>query len=250
LNISKKALVRSDYTNASFPTLDEDIISFSTPHETWIKARGTGKTGWSFLSNKSAGVQPIEPGSVLINSSFEDGLTGWTELSETGSDGDFIPYSGSQGGDVGIFPNPPSGHHAVISSQGGPCSTVIYQDFNVPNLVNRAYVSFYYAMQNFAEVWEINPTLSYNIESPNQHATVDIMTTSADPFSMDEGDVLYNLYASKNTDPYYSDYQKVTIDITDFLKQHTGETLRFRIGEVDNVFYQYFGIDDVNLVIT
>lgn len=260
LSLSKKAFALPYKSKAWYPTLKEEVISFATDSETWIKKSGNGKTGWSFLTNKSAFAEQIGIQSLLNNPSFEDGLNGWTVLYETGSEGDVFTYSGSYTNNLpysGAF-NPPSGDHAVITDQGGPTTSVLYQDFFVPHVVNNASISFYYAVFNTADFWAIGSNMDFvglytgpGGPPANQFASIDIMNTVADPLSLASIDgILVNLYTSQESDPLFSDYQKLTFNITSYLQNCLGQTMRFRAAQVDNMNVLAFGLDDVCLVIT
>jgi hypothetical protein len=250
LPFTKKAFALQYKSKVWYPTLKEEVISFSTDSETWIKKNGNGKTGWSFLTSKSSIIEelPFVPReSLLINPSFEDGLNGWTVLYETGSDGDVFTYSGSIGAPYSGSFTPPSGDHAVLTDQGGPTTSVLYQDFDVPSVVNNASISFYYAVWNGADNWVIGPNLEY-AGPDNQFATIDIMNTVADPLSIASIDgILVNLYTSQVTDPLFSDYKKLTFDITSYLQDCLGQTMRFRVAQVDNLNPLLVGLDDVIL---
>lgn len=249
LSLPKKSFATQYKNEIWYPTLKEEVITFATDSETWVKKSGSGKTGWVFITNKSVFARQLPIPSLLINPSFEDGLNGWTVLFETGSDGGVFTYTGSYTGD---FPysgalNPPSGEHAVITDQGDPTTSVLYQDFFVPSVVNHATISFYYAIINAADHWAVGPNLDFD-GPENQYATIDIMSPSADPFGL--GDVLVNLYTTQETDPLFSDYQRVTVDITSHLQNCLGQTMRFRAAQVDNMAPLHFGLDEVSLIIT
>ena len=260
LPFTKKAFALQYKSKVWYPTLKEEVISFATDSETWIKKSGNGKTGWSFLTSKSSIIEelPFVPReSLLINPSFEDGLNGWTVLYETGSMGDVFTYSGSIGYPYSGSFTPPSGHHAVITDQGGPTTSVLYQDFYVPSVVNNASISFYYAVYNTADFWAIGSNMDFvglytgpGGPPANQFATIDIMNTVADPLSLASIDgILVNLYTSQESDPLFSDYQKLTFNITSYLQDCLGQTMRFRAAQVDNINVLAFGLDDVILTI-
>ena len=251
LNITKRRFALQYQSEIWFNFLTEDIIGFEKENETWIKSFGTGKTGWTFVSNDSFLSESSDIPSLLINGSFEDGLNGWTVLFETGSTGIVQTYTGSYTNDFpvsGAF-NPPSGEHAVITDQGDPTTSVLYQDFYVPPVVNHASISFYYAILTYANQWVVGPNMDY-AGPPNQYASIDIMNTVADPLSIASVDgILVNLYTTQVSDPLFSDYQKLTFDITSFLQNCLGQTMRFRAAQVDNMAPLLLGLDEVVLTI-
>src|SRR5262249_27244193 len=81
----------------------------------------------------------------------------------------------------------------------------------------------------------------------NQQARVDVITTTANPFSVAPADVLQTLFRTKVGDPLVSGYSTVTTDLTAFFNAHAGQTVRLRFAEVDNQFYFQFGVDRVTL---
>jgi hypothetical protein len=253
LDITKRRFALKYQNEIWYNSLTEDIIGFEQENETWIKTSGTGKTGWSFVSNRSLLAQPVAVQSLLINPSFEDGLNGWTVLYETGSGGEVYTYSGSINYPYeGAF-TPPSGDHAVLTNQGGPTTSVLYQDFFVPHVVNNASISFYYAVYNTADFWAVGSNMDFvglGGPPPNQFASIDIMNTVADPLSLTSLDgILVNFYTSQESDPLFSDYQKLTFDITSYLQDCLGQTMRFRVAQVDNMNALLVGLDDVILTI-
>jgi hypothetical protein len=89
--------------------------------------------------------------------------------------------------------------------------------------------------------------LDFATPALNQQARVDVMTTSADPFSLD---ILQNLYQTAPGDPLVSGYTSFLFDISPLLLAHPGETLRLRFAEVDNVFFFNLGVDAVSIDVT
>src|SRR5262249_23486883 len=81
----------------------------------------------------------------------------------------------------------------------------------------------------------------------NQQARVDIITTTADPFSVAAADVLLNVFQTHPGDPATSGYTVDTTDLTSLLAAHGGETLRLRFAEVANQFFFNFGVGGVSL---
>jgi hypothetical protein len=188
-------------------------------------------------------VAAAEAAPLLTNGGFESGLTTWTVLDQTGGSGSWFSQSGTLSPIVGFtVPNPPDGNFAAMTDQTGPGSHVLYQDFVVPSDVTSGSLSFDYLISNQAGFFTPN-TLDFTV-SPNQQARVDIITTSADPFSVAAADVLFALLApNANT----ATYQTFSTNLTAFLQAHEGETLRLRFAEVDNQLFFNMGVDAVNL---
>lgn len=180
----------------------------------------------------------------LSNGGFESGLSGWTTADQTGSDGTFYVQSGilspTSSSDV---PAPPQGTSAAMSDAGAPGSHVLYQDFVAS--AGNATLSFQLFIGNRADAFYTPATLDFSTPELNQQARVDILTTSADPFSVMAADILMTLYQTNIGDALVDGYFTVSQDISALLAAHSGETLRLRFAEVDNVFISQMGVDNV-----
>jgi hypothetical protein len=84
-------------------------------------------------------------------------------------------------------------------------------------------------------------------ERINQQARVDIMSVTADPFSVAPGDVLMNLFQTMPGDPLVSGYTDFSVDITSLLQANLGQPLRLRFAQVDNVLNFNFGVDAADI---
>jgi len=181
---------------------------------------------------------------ILVNGSFESGLTGWTVVDQADGSGSWYSQTGTASPLNGFsVPAPPDGSSAAMTDQFGPGSHVLYQDFVVPAEVTTASLSFDYFIGNQAGVFFTPDTLDYSGD-PNQQTRVDIITTSADPFSVAPTDVLLALLAPNANTATYDTFATI---LTAFLQAHEGETLRLRFAEVDNQLFFNMGVDAVNL---
>jgi hypothetical protein len=194
---------------------------------------------------------------LLTNIGFEAGLAGWTTANQVGSEGSFLLQTGTQSPlTMTVVPPPPEGTNAAMTDATGPGSHVLYQDFVVPLTLPGAVVTFSLFVNNVAPDFFVAPHLDFaNTDLDpllriNQQARVDIMTTTADPFSVAAGDILQTLFQTQPGDPLVSGYNNFRINITPLLLAHQGETLRLRFAEVDNVLNFNFGVDnvDVNII--
>jgi len=196
---------------------------------------------------------------VITNGGFESGLTGWTTADQTGGDGTFNVQSGISSPLNGFtVPAPPEGNNAAMTDSFGPGSHVLYQDFLVPAFSGQATLRFsLYANNGYGSPdFYVRPDLDFaatsqtGSETLNQQARADLMTAASDPFSVAGADVLLNLFQTNPGDPLVSGYGSYQIDVTQLLQTLTGQTLRIRFAEVDNVAPFNFGVDDVDLVIS
>lgn len=181
----------------------------------------------------------------LSNGGFESGLAGWTTADQIGSFGTFFVQNGTVSPNSGFdVPAPPQGISAAMSDAQGPGSYVLYQDFMAS--AGNATLSFQLFIGNRAEVGFFTPpTLDFSTADLNQQGRVDILTTSADPFSLAAVDILMTLYQTNVGDALVDGYFTVSHDISALLAAHSGETLRLRFAEVDNVNSFQMGVDNV-----
>lgn len=182
---------------------------------------------------------------LLMNGSFESGLTAWTVVDQANGNGSWFSQTGvSSPSNSFNVPAPPDGSFAAMTDQFGPGSHVLYQDFVVPADVTSASLSFDYFINNVNGTFATPNTLDFTLAVANQQTRVDVITTSADPFSVMPADVLLALLApNANT----AAYQAFAASLTAFLQAHEGETLRLRFAEVDNIGNFNMGVDAVNL---
>src|SRR5215831_16754235 len=187
---------------------------------------------------------------IISNGGFESGLASWTRADQVGSAGTFSSQSGTVSPVSGnMVPAPPQGTTAAMTDALGPGSHSLYQDFTAT--AGSAALSFALFIGNRASLeggftgFATPASLDFSTPTLNQQARVDILTTTADPFSVAAGDVLRNLYQTKVGDPLISGYNTITTDITALLAAHVGETLRLRFAETDNVSPFQLGVDNV-----
>jgi hypothetical protein len=193
---------------------------------------------------------PLRAG-LITNGGFEAGLAGWTVANQVGSDGTFFVQSGTMSPlGTSAVPAPPQGTQAAMTDAQGPGSHVLYQDFVIPSLVPGAFINFSLLINNLADRFETPNHLDFATPDLNQRARVDIVTTSADPFSLNTADVLLNVYETQVGDPLVSGYTNFLVDVTTLLQGRQGETLRLRFAGVDNVGPFNFGVDAVDINVT
>jgi hypothetical protein len=186
--------------------------------------------------------------SLILNGGFESGLAGWTAADRIGSDGTFFLQTGTSSPVNGFpVPPPPEGTFAAMTDSQAPGSHILYQDFLVPTSLGGGTIGFSLFINNMADNFYTPSHLDFSTPDLNQQARVDVMTTSADPFSLD---VLQNLYQTLPGDPLVSGYTSFLLDISPLLLSHAGETLRLRFAEVDNVFFFNLGVDAVSIDVT
>jgi len=131
----------------------------------------------------------------------------------------------------------------------GPGSHVLYQDFVIPTGVTSANITFRLYIRNGAQDFFTPATPSLDFSSPvlNQQVRVDILSTTADPFSAVAANVIQNVFQTQPGNPLISGYNLVTADLSTVFQSRAGQTVRLRFAEVDNVFTMNLGVDDVSI---
>jgi hypothetical protein len=202
-----------------------------------------------------AGTVPAFGAELLTNGGFENGLNGWTvanenHVNETGNwfanSGTTAPLSGKA--TIGAE----SGSFYAMSDQTGPGAHVLGQSFTVAPGSGSVVLSF----DMFVNDWDpvstgaqISSTGLDFTQIPNQHGRVDLLTSSATPFSTNAGDVLENFYIGADSQiRTVHDYKHYTFDITSLVGG--GGTFQIRFAEVDNQLYFNQGVDNVSIIAT
>jgi hypothetical protein len=192
--------------------------------------------------------QPVAAAPLIMNGGFELGFTGWTVLNAPGSDGSFFLQTGTASPVNGLsVPPPPGGSTAAMTDAEGPGAHVLFQDFLVPATVSTATLMFDWFVNNLDTTFRTPNTLAFDTPTLNQQARVDILRVTADPFTMNASDVLFNVFRTNPGDPLISGYNTLSRDIASLLASNTGATLRLRFAETDNVNIFNFGVDNVSL---
>jgi Bacterial Ig-like domain len=190
---------------------------------------------------------------LIQNGDFEangGSFDGWTTLSQAGSSGGWYIQTGTTSPLSGFpVPEPPGPTHAAMTDMLFQGSHVLFQDFTVPMGITAAILSFDRFIGNRAAQFATPGNLDFTGNFPNQQARVDILTTTADPFSVATGNILLKVFQTAVGDPLISGYTTQTSDLTAFLAAHEGQTLRLRFALVDNQFFFQFGVDRVILAL-
>lgn len=215
---------------------------------------------WSSLANvqalpaegdrdplKSTVVPMLPPAlSVIVNGGFESGLSGWTRADQIGSEGSFVVQSGTLSPVTSYpVPAPPEGASAAMTDAGGPGSHVLYQDFVASGTSGT--LRFALFIGNRADRYATPLTLDFATPVLNQQARVDILRAGTDPFSVSASDILLTIFQTQVGDPLVYGYTTRTVDISALLAAHSGETLRLRFAETDNLNSFQMGVDNVRI---
>ena len=123
----------------------------------------------SLVSNKAQTATPPTRATAsanrVVNGSFEDGLEGWTVVNLDGSDGSWLPQTGtvSPNNDFSVAP-PTDGVQAAMTDAAGPGTHILYQDVLIPN--DSTLLRFDLFALNQHEAWVVGSTLDFGGE-PN-----------------------------------------------------------------------------------
>jgi hypothetical protein len=181
---------------------------------------------------------------VFINGGFETGdFTGWTTNIEGGSSGSLFVASGSTTPNSShLTAGPASGSFYAVTDQSGGGAYALTQSFTVaPG--ETVEVSFDLFANDYAGTTTFGP-LDYTA-GPVEFATVDLLTGSANPFSMSPSDVLENFYSGSDAGANPNPWTSYSFDITSLVGG--GGTFQIRFGEADNENYFNLGIDNVSV---
>jgi hypothetical protein len=212
--------------------------------------KSVSKTAWLAVVVACAIAAQAQGQNVINNGGFETGFSSWTRADRVGSEGTWWQQSGTMSPVNGFaVPAPPGGTNAAMTDAGGPGSHVLYQDFVVPFALGVSTLRFDLYIQNRATDFFSPATLDFATPALNQQFRVDILSASADPFSVSVADVLMNVYQTQPGNPLVSGWVTITMDVTSALAGRSGQTLRLRFAETDNVNFLVVGVDNVSLVV-
>jgi len=193
--------------------------------------------------------------STIVNGGFEAGFASWTRVDQLGSEGTFALQSGlASPVNADPVPAPPSGARAAMSDGAGPGSHVLYQDFVAT--AGAQTLSFDLFVGNRSDRFATPASLDFALTNTNgaltlnQQVRVDLLRAGADPFSVAAADVLLPLYGSQVGDPLVSGYRTLASGVGAVLGAHTGELLRLRFAETDNVAQMQLGVDNVAITVS
>ena len=199
-----------------------------------------------------AGLPSAHAAPLIANGGFESGFVSWTRADMLGSEGSFHLQSGSTSPLTSeTVPAPPEGSRAAMTDAFGPGSYVLYQDFIAT--AGNATLSFAIFIGNRANDFASPNSLDFALTSQipaqtwNQQARVDILKPGSDPFTLAATDILATFFQTAPGDALVSGYSTFTSDISALLAANSGQSLRLRFAETDNLGPFQFGVDDVRI---
>ncbi len=181
------------------------------------------------------------PAQAMTNGGFETGdFSGWTVADQAGGSGSWFVYSGTTTPINGFtIAAPPQGTFAAVTDQTGGGSHVLYRIVRVPP---NARLSFFVYYENRVPTFCSPPTLDFTTPC-NQQYRIDLLRSSANPFSVAPADVLRTLFATQPGDPV-----SLAPTLQRFnLSKLAGQRVMLRVAETDNQFFFNASVDRVTL---
>lgn len=192
---------------------------------------------------------------VIVVDDFESGtLSRWT-LDRRRSGNWYVYRNGRQPPDprqTNAFvpfqmPDPPQGKFAAVSDSTGPGSQLMYRDIKLEGPMMLELTVFYTngidGFSGYSTRFVLPRTLAITA-GPTQQFRVDVLTTTAAPDSMAEGDVRVTVFETRPDGPARLGPTAVRSDLSPW----AGQTVRLRIATAYNQAVLRAGIDAVRLV--
>jgi hypothetical protein len=231
-------------------------------------------------------IPAASPAATVANGDFEAGsLSGW-QVSNSTDRGNWFAYTGDkppiekeeeEGEEIEIieviepivpaakplltpvFPPfflPPQGSWAAVTDESRPDTAILYQDIALePHWTHKLTMTFYY--HSFAPIKVPSPDtlalpgphiiiIGEEPEPTQQQVRVDVMKPTAPIESVNPGDILTTLFASKDGDPETMAPTQLSADLTPF----AGQTVRLRIANAVNDSRFNAAVDAVSITST
>tara|TARA_R110002049_G_scaffold72490_6_gene187398 strand:- start:87771 stop:88517 length:747 start_codon:yes stop_codon:yes gene_type:complete len=188
---------------------------------------------------------------LLVNGDFESGLAGWTVTDLAGGSGSFFsqPNDGSLTplSTLGTAINPLGGLLFAVSDQTGPGTHALTQSFSVPAGSSVA-MSFDMFLNDYSGLSPVGVGLGLDhTGGTNQHARVDILTSTADPLSTAIPDVVASVLVPVPAPAaYFTVNPWISSPVFDLSAElGAGGTFQVRFAETDNSGNFHLGVDNV-----
>ena len=137
------------------------------------------------------------------------------------------------------FIDPPQGNYAAVSSGATPGRRVLFQDV----LLDAPYeLHFTFLYFNLAHIFDSPRHFRWDGQN-NTQFRVDLMDPTAPLLSLDDGDVLAEIFGTREGDPPVLGATPITFDLSDWV----GRAVRIRFVAVQNVDPFLVGLDDIRL---
>ena len=188
---------------------------------------------------------PASAAQLLTNGDFETGTyAGWTALNAPASNGSIqldTPGSTTPVSGMATAANALGGRFYSMTDQSGPGAYALLQTFTVAPGTTSLTLSFQQFVQTGIPLIIGPPNFDFT-GAPNQHARVDILTSTASAFSTAAADVVQNFYLNIDG-PVVSPYIAYSFDISTL----AAGTYQLRFAQVDNQGFFNQGVDNVSI---
>ena len=183
---------------------------------------------------------------LITNGDFETGtFAGWTVVDQAGGSGSFFisnPGAATPVSANSTAPNGSGGSFYAVSDQGGPGCHVLLQSFTIPAGASSVTLSFQMFVNNQFGAPIVNPAGLDYTAFPNEHARVDILSSSATAFDTGAG-VVQNLFLGSDPGSNPNPYTSYSFNLSSL----AAGTYQLRFAEVDNQFFFQQGVDNVSI---
>ncbi|MEQ8515355.1 MAG: hypothetical protein RIC38_07105, partial [Chromatocurvus sp.] len=182
----------------------------------------------------------------ITNPGFESGdLSGWNAV-VSGQADPIAVTSGETVTSAGTISPSLSDNFYAFTSQGGPGSSFLTQDFTVQAGTNRIF--FDIAINNDGGSFVTPDPISFDFSgSSNQQARFDILAPGASFDTEDPADIIATGFQTQPGDPLSSDWERFDIDVSAELAPFVGQTVTLRFVQVDNQGFFNLAIDNLSV---
>ena len=188
-------------------------------------------------------------GETILVDDFESGdLSAWV-LDVSGQGGWFVYDDGSIPPDPVQsdtnypfhVPDPPQGEYAAITDMANLGTRILHKDLELDRPYMLHLTAFYVTEPNFE--FASPDTLAYDVLENNHQFRIDLVDPTAQVDSLEEGDVLANIFRTSPGDPAALEPTTINLDLSPW----EGQTIRLRLAQVDNAGPLRAGVDDIRL---
>lgn len=189
---------------------------------------------------------PLVGFAQVTNPGFETGDTGGWTTQVNGSAFPITVASGETMTSAGTINPSISDDFYAFTSQSGPGSSFLVQDFIVQPGENRIF--FDIAINNAASDYFVPDPLSFDFSGPaNQQARFDILVPGAAFDTVDPADIIVTGFQTEPGDPLVQDWKRFEIDVSAELMSFEGQTVTLRFVQVDNQSFFNMAIDNLSV---
>src|SRR5215207_1989797 len=197
----------------------------------------------STAANGSSGTTDVSAAAKVTNGGFETGnFSGWNRVNQEGGSGSWFVYS-TNTSPLSNHPIavPPQGNFAATSDQNNPGTQVLYKNIKLQSGM-RHELSFILYYRNFAPGFLTPNTLDYT-GAPNQQYRIDVLRSTANPFSVSQNAIHKPLFRTNVGAPNTRGPQLRSFNLTKF----AGKTVRLRFAAVETESYLLASVDKVRV---